>query len=176
MLVRVRIYRKRFRQIKEQKFRFEEACEYMDTFLYAFVKEGKVERALTDAHQVLGNGPMREAVEEGLDHLYMVYDDSQTDIMRNALGIIDREYPCERIRTIHDFAVHVESYGGAIDTSVDLLLRDKSRWEKRIQITMKERQKMFMDVVLSIVASLLICAMILYLPEVSISVGIWFLR
>ena len=54
MLVRVRIYRKRFRQIKEQKLRFEEACEYMDTFLYAFVKEGKVERALTDAHQVLG--------------------------------------------------------------------------------------------------------------------------
>ena len=37
MLVRVRIYRKRFRQIKEQKLRFEEACEYMDTFLYAFV-------------------------------------------------------------------------------------------------------------------------------------------
>ena len=126
MLVRVRIYRKRFRQIKEQKLRFEEACEYMDTFLYAFVKEGKVERALTDAHQVLGNGPMREAVEEGLDHLYMVYDDSQTDIMRGALGRIDREYPCERIRTMHDFAVHVESYGGAIDTSVDLLLRDKS--------------------------------------------------
>ena len=171
MLVRVRIYRKRFRQIKEQKLRFEEACEYMDTFLYAFVKEGKVERALTDAHQVLGNGPMREAVEEGLDHLYMVYDDSQTDIMRNALGIIDREYPCERIRTMHDFAVHVESYGGAIDTSVDLLLRDKSRWEKRIHITMKERQKMFMDVVLSIVASLLICAMILYLPVGSVDIG-----
>lgn len=171
MLVRVRIYRKRFRQMKEQKLRFEEACEYMDTFLYAFVKEGKVERALTDAHQVLGNGPMREAIEEGLDHLYMVYDDSQTDIMRNALGIIDREYPCERIRTMHDFAVHVESYGGAIDTSVDLLLRDKSRWEKRIQITMKERQKMFMDVVLSIVASLLICAMILYLPVGTVDIG-----
>ena len=171
MLVRVRIYRKRFRQIKEQKLRFEEACEYMDTFLYAFVKEGKVERALTDAHQVLGNGPMREAVEEGLDHLYMVYDDSQTDIMRGALGRIDREYPCERIRTMHDFAVHVESYGGAIDTSVDLLLRDKSRWEKRIHITMKERQKMFMDVVLSIVASLLICAMILYLPVGSVDIG-----
>ena len=165
MLVRVRIYRKRFRQIKEQKLRFEEACEYMDTFLYAFVKEGKVERALTDAHQVLGNGPMREAVEEGLDHLYMVYDDSQTDIMRNALGIIDREYPCERIRTMHDFAVHVESYGGAIDTSVDLLLRDKSRWEKRIHITMKERQKMFMDVVLSIVASQVLTFIVLLLDD-----------
>lgn len=171
MMVRVRIYRKRFRQMKEQQLRFEEACEYMDTFLYAFVKEGKVERALTDAHQVLGNGPMREAVEEGLDHLYMVYDDSQTDIMRNALGRIDRDYPCERIRTMHDFAVHVESYGGAIDTSVDLLLRDKSRWEKRIQITMKERQKMFMDVVLSIVVSLLICAMILYLPVGTVDIG-----
>ncbi len=101
----------------------------------------------------------------------MVYDDSQTDIMRGALGRIDREYPCERIRTMHDFAVHVESYGGAIDTSVDLLLRDKSRWEKRIHITMKERQKMFMDVVLSIVASLLICAMILYLPVGSVDIG-----
>ena len=40
MLVRVRIYRKRFRQIKEQKLRFEEACEYMDTF--ATVYKGNI--------------------------------------------------------------------------------------------------------------------------------------
>lgn len=99
----------------------------------------------------------------------MTFD--ETDVMRDSLQMIEREYACSRIKNVHDFIVHVEIYGGAIERPVELLLADKKRWEQRICGSMKERRKMFVDIVMSIAASLLICGMILYLPVMEIDIS-----
>lgn len=39
--------------------------------------------------------------------------------------MIEREYACSRIKNVHDFIVHVEIYGGAIERPVELFLADK---------------------------------------------------
>jgi hypothetical protein len=75
------------------------------------------------------------------------------------------------MENIHAFMVQVEQYGGAIARPVDLLLEDKSRWVKRIQLAQAERNKMFVDIVLSIAASLMICGIILYLPVMNIDIS-----
>jgi hypothetical protein len=67
--------------------------------------------------------------------------------------------------------VHVELFGGTIDRPVNLMLEDKSRWEKRIRASRAERNKMFVDVVLSIAVSLLICGIILYMPVMDMDVS-----
>jgi hypothetical protein len=169
LLLRLPHHRKLYRKKQEEVQRFGEVSEYMDTLLYAFAKEEKVESALLDTEATMMDGSMRELVREAVDHLHMTFDDS--DVMRDSLRIIEREYNCKRMENIHAFMVHVEQYGGAIARSVDLLLEDKSRWEKRIHFAQSERNKMFVDIVLSIAASLMICGIILYLPVMDIDIS-----
>ena len=153
----------------ENERKFGEVSEYLDTLLYSFVKEEKVERALVDTKAAMVDGPMRTLLQKAVDHLHMTFD--ETDVMRDSLRMIEREYPCSRMETIHDFLVNVECYGGEIEKPVSLLLTDKNRWEKRVELAMKERKKMFTDIVMSIAASLIICGMILYLPVMNMDIS-----
>lgn len=169
VLLCVKKHRRLYEAAKEQRMRFDEVADYLDTVLYAFLKEGKVDRTLEDAQAALMDGPMREVVEDAIDHLHTTYDES--DVMADALELIERKYPCRRVKAVHDFFVHVETYGGDATKPVELLLADKNRWQKCIQLEIKQRKKMFADIVMSIVASLIICCIILYLPVMDMDIS-----
>ena len=169
LLLRISGHRKWYKKKIVYERKFEEVSEYLDMLLYAFVKEEKVERALVNVDVAMVDGPMRGVLQNAIDHMHMTFD--ETDVMRDSLQMIEREYACSRIKNVHDFIVHVEIYGGAIERPVELLLADKKRWEQRICGSMKERRKMFVDIVMSIAASLLICGMILYLPVMEIDIS-----
>lgn len=169
LLVTLKQHQKLYGKMQRETERFGEAAGYLDSFLYAFSREQKVERTLMNVEAALEEGTMREKVTDALDHLRMTFDES--DVMRESLRIVEEAYPCSRISQVHDFAVHVECYGGQIKQPVSLLLSDKNRWEKRIRLSMKERKKMFTDIVMSIAASLLICSIILYLPVMDMDIS-----
>ena len=169
LMLRISGHRKWCGKKNAYERKFEEVSEYLDMLLYAFVKEEKVERALVNVDAAMVDGPMRGVLQKAIDHMHMTFD--ETDVMRDSLHMIEQEYTCSRIKNVHDFIVHVEIYGGAIEKPVELLLADKKRWEQRIRESMKERRKMFVDIVMSIAASLLICGMILYLPVMEIDIS-----
>lgn len=155
--------------------RFHEVSLYLDTMLYAFVKEEKVELAVRDVSQTLPVGRMKTLVSQVLDYMTMTFD--EVEVLEEALAMLDKEYPCKRIRDVHKFMTHVEYYGGEIEKPVNLLLADKSRWEKRIKEAIAGRKKQFTDVVLSVIASLIICGAIIYLPVMSMDIsGEWILQ
>ena len=166
---RIPKHRKLHLMKEENERKFREVSEYLDTLLYSFVKEEKVERAMVDTEAAMVDGPMRTLLQKAIDHLHMTFD--ETDVMRDSLRMIEKEYPCGRMETVHDFLVHVECYGGEIEKPVSLLLTDKNRWEKRMELAMKERKKMFTDIVMSIAVSLAICGMILYLPVMEVDIS-----
>ncbi len=160
---------------KENQQRFFEVSLYLDTILYAFVKEEKVELAVRDVCQTLPEGRMKALADKAHDFMLMTFDD--VEVLKEALHMIDKEYPCKRIRDVHKFMTHVEYYGGEIERPISLLLADKSRWEKRIKAAIAERKKQFTDVVLSVIASLIICGVIIYLPVMDMDIsGNWLLQ
>lgn len=171
----VPLYRKRARKIREFRQRFYEVSLYLDTILYAFVKEEKVEPAVRDARQSLPDGKMKTTVAMAHDYMMMTYD--EVELLEESLSMIDREYPCKRMRDVHKFMAHVEYYGGEIEKPVRLLLEDKGRWEKRIKEEMTSRRKQLTDVLLSVIASLAICGAIIYLPVMNVDIsGEWLLQ
>ena len=89
MLLRVHVHRNWYHKAQEQRLRFGETADYLDTVLYAFLKEGKVEGALSDTKAALVDGPMREVVGDALDHMHMTFDD--TDVMTDALQLIEKQ-------------------------------------------------------------------------------------
>ena len=128
LLLRISGHRKWYKKKIVYERKFEEVSEYLDMLLYAFVKEEKVERALVNVDAAMVDGPMRGVLQKAIDHMHMTFD--ETDVMRDSLQMIEREYACSRIKNVHDFIVHVEIYGGAIERPVELLLADKKRWER----------------------------------------------
>ena len=173
--VMIPLFRKRYRKMKTYQQRFYEVSLYLDTILYAFVKEEKVEPAVRDVYQSLPEGEMKMLVETAHDYMTMTYD--EVEILEESLAMIDREYPCKRMRDVHKFMTHVEYYGGEIEKPVSLLLADKTRWEKRIKGEIANRNKQFTEVLFSVIASVIICAAIIYLPILDIDIsGDWLLQ
>lgn len=156
------------KQIFQYK-RFESVSLYIDTLLYAFAKEGKILMAFEDVQNTLEEGELKNAVNQAIVHMRMTFD--ETEIFEAAMKFIEDKFFCRRIKNIHEFMLHVEYYGGDIEGPVGLLLEDKNRWEQRIKIAIEERKKMFTEVVMSVVASILICGIILYLPILDIDIS-----
>ena len=155
-------HQKHYSQARENQTRFFEVSLYLDTLLYAFVKEQKVDLAVRDVSLTLPEGRMKVLAKGAYAHMNMTFN--QVEVVETALRRIEEEYPCRRIKDIHQFMTHVEYYGGEIEKPVNLLLADKNRWEQRIQKSIAERNKQIVDVILSVVASLIICGAMMYLP------------
>ncbi len=161
-LIAYPFHRKKQKQKNEQEKRFFEVMIYIDTLLYAFLREQKVEAALDDVCMSLPKGQMRETAIKAHDHMILTFDNS--DATADGLLDIEKKYPSGRVKSIHDFMLHVEAYGGAIEETILLLLQDKNCYERRIRQAMEERKKSFREVVMSVGASLIICGMVLYIP------------
>lgn len=162
-------HRKRYETYTKYKQRFQESALYIDTLLYAFAKEGKADRALFDAKSALPDGTMKNAVEKAIDYLMMTFDES--DLLKEAFGVIEQEYACKRICDVHSFVIHVEYYGGDTKQPIGLLIIDKNRWENRINRLIAERNKQMADVILSVIVSLIICGVIMYMPVMNLDIS-----
>ena len=163
-----------FHRIKGQRFqearkRFLDVSLYIDTLLYSFLKEQKIIRAFEDVKSTLADGHMKETVSRAIDHMMLTFD--ETEVFVDAMRIIEDEYKCNRIVNAHEFMAHAEYYGGDIKESARILLRDKSAWERRILRNIEDRQRMFHQIILSVVTSVIISGIILYLPVLSMDIS-----
>ena len=169
------LHKKRYKIYLENRKRFFDVSNYLDTLLYSFVKEEKVVLAMLDVSQTLPQGAMKDLTQKAIDYMQMTFD--EIEVLEAALAMIEKAYPCQRIKDVHKFMIHVEYYGGDIEKPVSLLLADKGRWERRIQETIAERKKQFVDVILSVAAALLICGVIGYLPVMDVDISSqWFVQ
>lgn len=171
-LIIIPLHKKRYQKAVENKKRFFDVSDYLDTLLYSFIKEEKVAMSIYDVSQTLPQGKMKDIVEQAFDYMQLTFD--EIELLKESLLIVENEYPCQRIHDIHKFMVHVEYYGGEIEKPVNLLLADTGRWERRIKEAISQRNKQFVDVVLSVAASLLICGAIVHLPVMDMDIsGEW---
>lgn len=155
---------------KREEARFEDVCIYLDTLLYSFLREGKIIRAFEDVYRSLPAGEMKEVVCQALEQMEMVNDETQ--IYKDAMKIVEKHYFCRRVQNVHDFLLHVEYFGGEVLQPIELLIEDKNRWQVRVRDAIRERKHMLSEIVMSIVASLIICGSILYLPVGNMNIGI----
>ena len=162
-----------YRKSKKNEKAFYEVSLYLDTLLYSFVKEEKVLLAIQDVFFAMPPGEFKELVSKTLDYMNMAHDD--VEVLDTGLNMIEKEYPCQRVKDVHQFMLHAEYYGGEIEKPVNILLADKGRWEQRVKQAMEKRKKQFVDVILSVVASLMICGAIVYLPVGSMDISKEFL-
>ncbi len=141
---------------KYENLRFEEATNYCEQMIYSFKKRHKIRVALID---VLGTstGHLKEVVQKMID--YIDNGESINDLYAEAFDIMQNEYDCSRIDTLHNYLKEVEEHGGDPDRAITILLDDVRQWSTMILVFQRKREAVRKKVGISIVLALFTCSM-----------------
>ena len=135
----------------EQK-RFEDVCIYIEQMLCSFQKQPKITLALKDTAAIT-DGKLNMLINNVLDK---INSENNANIYEEALGIIEKEYQCTRVKVLHRFFIKIERTGGDSAKAIQLLLNDYYKWQERVYLFQKDRTNIKKYSVLGIVISILI--------------------
>mgnify|MGYP003291394880 CR=1 FL=1 len=141
---------------KNENQRFSDVNIYMEQMLYSFRVHSMVFPALCDLELQFTDGKMRDCIIKAKEYM-LNPKKSDDDPTKTALKFIEDEFYCDKIVTIHRFMCNVEKLGGTYRSTIQLLLKDRSAWEKRQLQIQKDRKQKKTQVILSIAVSILIC-------------------
>lgn len=151
-----------YKRMYEQK-RFADAVTYGEQILYSFQKSGKVVSSLKETCGIFEDGKMRWAIEDAIEHLEKGITHSENGLLlREALEIIERGYSCIKIHMIHELLISSEEYGGEIQESIFLVLKDIELWKRRGYRLQADKKVSHTDNILSIIVATALCAIALY--------------
>ena len=85
------------------KKKFEDLISYMEQMCYSFKKSGKIRPSLIDA-QKISDGEMKEIIEEVIVNIDSKMNE---DIYEQALKILEEEYYCKRLISLHKFIIKI---------------------------------------------------------------------
>ena len=139
-----------------QQKRFSDVTQYIEQMLYSFRTNRKVIASLKDVESIFDKGTMKSCIREAQFKILNTNAEGE----KEALGIIEQAYPCEKVKKMHAFMLKVENLGGDFSESIDLLLQDRSMWVDRQLQLQKDRKTKKVNVIASIVISLILCLFI----------------
>lgn len=148
-------------QDKKQKNlnKLNDTISYLEQMIYSFKKQPKIRVALTDAQKV-SSTQMKEVIEEAVVNI----DSNKTkDVYGDALDIIEKEYNCGRISSLHKFIKKIEGNGGEYETYINILLEDIKNWSDRTLAFIKNVDRTKRNVFISILSTLITCGFMAYL-------------
>lgn len=157
-----------YRNMYEQK-KFVDVGNYVEQLLFSFKRRSKILTALEDTLVLFPDGNLHDCIEGAIQYIRAAPE--STDIYRNALGIIEREYGCKTVETAHRFLCNVEHNGGCYEAAANLLINDRNRWITRVYDTQKEKQLIKRNMTLAILFSFIIIgSTVLLIPNDFITV------
>lgn len=141
---------------KYESIRFDEVVNYCEQMIYSFRKKQKVRVALEDVAGT-SEGYLKEVIERAID--YIDNGHAKQDLYIEALNVIQSEYNCSRVETIHAYMKEVETTGGDSRKAMSILLQDVRDWSIRSVVFQRKRLQIRQRVLISIVLALFTCSM-----------------
>ena len=139
--------------------KYKSLIAYMEQMAYSFKKQPKIVLAISDAQKVC-TGMIKEVLEETL---IRIDRGSEENIYENALKIIQEEYDCKRLRSLHEFLIKIEKHGGDYENYLDILLEDIRNWNNNTSLFIKDVERVKRNVLISIFSTLITCGFMAYL-------------
>ena len=141
------------------KKKFEDLISYMEQMCYSFKKSGKIRPSLIDA-QKISDGEMKEIIEEVIVNIDSKMNE---DIYEQALKILEEEYYCKRLISLHEFIIKIEKQGGEFEEYINIILSDIKEWSDRTELFRRDIDRIRRNVLISIGATLLTCGFMAFL-------------
>lgn len=120
-------------QIKqsEEMEKFRQINSYMSQISQSFVRMQNILSTLQETIDTFPSGRMKNLLLESVDILLLEGGDI-TEAEKKALARLEAEYPCERLRNLHEFMLLVEQQGGNCKKEFVLLEKMRIAWESAI--------------------------------------------
>lgn len=156
-----------YKVMYEQK-RFDDVAEYVEQMLSAFKKDKKVLTSLKNSldtfNERADNGSlMHMSIVEAMSYIKKGnVSDFKRGNLREALDIIEENFPSANLTQTHEFMCNVEKYGGEIDNTLNVLLKKNSMWRKRGYELQSSKKIIQIDNLLSIIFASFLTIAILY--------------
>ena len=130
--------------------RFADVDVYLHQMTYSFIRNPKVNIALQDAYAI-SSGRLKRCLSRAIEELQYGMGER---VYEDALKIVEEEYDCSRIRTLHKFLVSVEEKGGRYTGAMEVLLEDFDRWVNNVYKYQSEIRKIKRDITIGIMISM----------------------
>jgi hypothetical protein len=140
-----------------EKKKYFDLTVYLEQMLYSFKRHPKILDALKDTKTVFVGGQMQGLIEQAIA---MIQKGAGQNLYQDALGIVETEYGCQRLRTLHRFLAKVEQRGGRYKQTADLLLNDLERWKTSNGLLDKEKKGRRQAILIVIAATFIICGVL----------------
>lgn len=127
LLILPLLIRKKYHNNHRMK-EFSDVDIYLHQMVYSFIRTPKIHTALSDTYAI-ADGHLKALLKEALDELEYGMGDN---VYYEALEIIEKNYNCSRVRTLHHFLINIETKGGRYKNALQVLLKDFDRWVKNI--------------------------------------------
>lgn len=144
----------------EQK-RFSDATKYMETVTYSFMKHKLILPALQDTEKIFEDGMMHDALKKAIEHIEK--GQYKNNLYKEAFEYIEKDFNNERIKSINDFMLSVQSKGGDVKNIGELYLIDKTEWEYNVGVLQQTKKDILNSIYIGCVAVVLFCFSFLYL-------------
>lgn len=109
--------------------RFEQIVNYLDQMILSFKRNPKILEALENTEDLV-DGKMKECVQRAI---HIIKNDTKSkNVYAKALLVIEKEFRCSRLRTLHRFLMNVENENStAYHVGLDNLYFDIRSWVSR---------------------------------------------
>ena len=139
--------------------RFKDAIMYMEQMIYSFKKQPKIRPALEDAGKI-GSQEVKELLEEVIVN---IDTKESNNIYEESLSIIEKEYGCKRIKSLHKFLIKIEEHGGEYENYIDILLQDIKDWNDRTLVFIQNVERVKRNVLISVLSTVITCGFMAYI-------------
>lgn len=149
---------------------FEETNLYIEQMLYSFRKHPSVLSALQDVEKVLPDGNLQKRIRQAVG---VIQTGRSAGAERDALAVIEEEYGCERVSSMHELMLNAMSSGGNCSESVRIMLDSKNEWRKTVDEHRDNCRRQMNNTTIAVIAVTLLGYISVYLihsclPEVSL--------
>lgn len=151
-----------YKGLYEQR-KFSDTSKYIERMLYYFKANRKILNSLIDVEKVFPNGQMKASIHKAIEYIENKFE---SNVERGGLNIIEHEYGCSRIVRLHNFLLDIEYNGGDAQMGIDALLKDRQIWTDTKVLFQKEKRNIKTCGIVSILVSLSMCLVTLYIPSI----------
>lgn len=138
--------------------KFADMNQYIEQLLYSFKNERNLLAALKDVYEVFrADSTMKPSMKSAINVIENTFTDKNAYPEELGLGIIEKDFPSQKIRDCHKTLLESQHSGGNPDNVIEILLQDRAIWEKSNALLQKKCQKMKLLVNTACVVTTLLC-------------------
>ena len=117
---------------EEELEKFHQINSYMSQISQSFVRTKNILSSLQETKNIFPPGKLQSLIDEAMDVL-LLEGGNITDAQKKALQRLEKEYPCEKLHTLHEFMLLAEQQGGECKREFVLLEKMRMAWESALQ-------------------------------------------